>query len=465
LYWMISNRRTRWNFGLDTAIMWAQQLNKPLLVLEALRTGYKWACDRFHNFVIDGMRDNSKAFENTGIFYYPYLEPYPGAGKGMLKELSKNACVIITDFFPSFFLPQMVAAASSQVFCRMDQVDSNGLFPLFKTERVFPSAFSFRRYLQKHLPQYILEAPSSDPLTYRKLQPLKIIPENLLAKWPPVEHIFLNSSVRNLSLLPIDHNVSALAKQGGSKTASETLNIFVNQRLDNYASNRNDPDLRKTSELSAYLHWGHISVHEIFWEVMKSQNWTPDKISQKADGKRSSWWGANENVEAFLDELITWRELGYNMSTMTNKYDTYESLPEWARKTLSDHQNDTREYLYDIQSLEKAETHDPIWNAAQRELVTTGTIHNYLRMLWGKKILEWTLTPQRALEIMIELNNKFAIDGRNPNSYSGIFWILGRYDRPWGPERPIFGKIRYMSSQRTREKLKMENYLKILTST
>ncbi len=460
LYWMISNRRAQWNFSLDTAIMWAQQLNKPLLVLEALRAGHRWACDRFHNFVMDGMRDNSETLKDTGVFYYPYIESYPGAGKGLLKELSIKACVIIADFFPSFFLPRMVAAALSQAACRMDQVDSNGLLPIFQTDRIFTSAFSFRRHLQKHLPRYILEAPSSDPLTYRKQEPLKRIPENILKKWSPIEDAFLNSSDRDLSSLPIDHNVRAVSKRGGAKAASESLGTFISERLHRYASDRNEPDIPTTSELSAYLHWGHISVHQIFWSLMRSENWTPDKISTRTDGKRSGWWGATENAEAFLDELITWRELGYNMCSITNEYDSYESLPEWARKTLSDHQDDTREYLYDLEILEKAKTHDPIWNAAQRELVTTGTIHNYLRMLWGKKILEWTITSQMALEIMIELNNKYALDGRNPNSYTGIFWILGRYDRPWGPERPIFGKIRYMSSKRTREKLKMDNYLK-----
>jgi deoxyribodipyrimidine photo-lyase len=193
---------------------------------------------------------------------------------------------------------------------------------------------------------------------------------------------------------------------------------------------------------------------------MRFENWTPDRLSTKTDGKRSGWWGASENAEAFLDELITWRELGYNMCSLRSDYDSYESLPEWARKTLSERQNDTKEYLYDFEDLEKARTHDPIWNSVQRELVNTGSVHNYLRMLWGKKILEWTTAPQKSLEIMIELNNKYALDGRNPNSYTGIFWTLGRYDRPWGAVRSIFGKIRYMSSTRTREKLKMDNYLR-----
>ena len=171
----------------------------------------------------------------------------------------------------------------------------------------------------------------------------------------------------------------------------------------------------------------------------------------------------SESSERFLDQLITWRELGYNMCTLRDDYDQFESLPDWAQQTLEDHAADPRPYLYDLEQLETAATHDQLWNAAQWQLVTTGKMHNYLRMLWGKKILKWTSSPRVALEIMLELNNKYALDGRNPNSYSGIFWVLGRYDRPWGPERPVFGKIRYMTSQNTARKLKVKRYIEQFT--
>ena len=170
-----------------------------------------------------------------------------------------------------------------------------------------------------------------------------------------------------------------------------------------------------------------------------------------------------EAAESFLDELITWREVGYNMCALRSDFDQYESLPEWARKTLDEHAGDPRPHVYDLQQLESAGTHDPLWNAAQWQLVTTGRMHNYLRMLWGKKILEWSPTPRAALQVMLELNNKYALDGRNPNSYSGIFWVLGRYDRAWGPERPVFGKIRFMSSENTARKLKVKRYIERFT--
>lgn len=184
----------------------------------------------------------------------------------------------------------------------------------------------------------------------------------------------------------------------------------------------------------------------------------PDRLAKSASGKREGWWGASPGAEAWLDQFVTWRELGYNLTSHRDDYDHFESLPDWARATLEKHARDRREYVYSIDELAAAATHDPLWNAAQTQLVREGRIHNYLRMLWGKKILEWTASPREALEIMIELNNRYALDGRNPNSYSGIFWVLGRYDRPWGPERPVFGTVRYMSSQNTQRKLHVEEY-------
>jgi deoxyribodipyrimidine photo-lyase len=157
---------------------------------------------------------------------------------------------------------------------------------------------------------------------------------------------------------------------------------------------------------------------------------------------------------------VTWRELGYNFCSLRPGFDRFESLPDWAKATLARHAQDPRATVYDLPSFAAAQTHDPLWNAAQTQLVREGRIHNYLRMLWGKKILEWTRSPEDALEVMIELNNRYALDGRDPNSYSGIFWVLGRYDRPWGPERPIFGTVRYMSSANTARKMSVKGYLR-----
>jgi len=167
----------------------------------------------------------------------------------------------------------------------------------------------------------------------------------------------------------------------------------------------------------------------------------------------------SREAESFLDELVTWRELGYNMASRRPDYDRYESLPDWAQATLAKHAGDPRPEVYTLADFEAGRTHDEIWNAAQGQLAGEGRIHNYLRMLWGKKVLHWSETPRQALAHLIELNNKYALDGRNPNSYSGIFWCLGRYDRPWAPERPIFGSVRYMSSESTRRKFKVDRYV------
>jgi deoxyribodipyrimidine photo-lyase len=187
-------------------------------------------------------------------------------------------------------------------------------------------------------------------------------------------------------------------------------------------------------------------------------------VASKTTGSRTGWWGVSEDAEAFLDQLVTWRELGYQSSAREQAYDRYESLPSWARQTLAHHAADRRSPLYLMEDFEQARTHDPLWNAIQTQLLRDGCVHNYLRMLWGKKILEWSASPQDALEIMIHLNNRHALDGRNPNSYSGIMWVLGKYDRAWGPERPVFGKVRYMSSQNTARKVRLKKYLNTFSS-
>jgi deoxyribodipyrimidine photo-lyase len=185
----------------------------------------------------------------------------------------------------------------------------------------------------------------------------------------------------------------------------------------------------------------------------------PEKLALRNNGAREGWWNMSASAEQYLDQLITWREVGYNFTAHREDYDRYVSLPPWAQKTLEQHSTDPRLHQYTLEEFESGSTHDPLWNAAQGQLFREGHIHNYLRMLWGKKILEWSASPQSALSILIELNNKYGLDGRNPNSYSGIFWCLGRYDRPWGPERPIFGTVRYMSSENTARKFSVKNYI------
>jgi deoxyribodipyrimidine photo-lyase len=460
LYWIIANRRTRWNFSLQRAVEWSIKLSKPLLILEALRCGYDWASDRLHRFVMDGMKDNEARLADTGVFYYPYLEPKPGAGKGLLRELSKRACVVVTDDFPAFFLPRMIASAARQINVLMEKVDSNGLLPIRWTEKVYLTAFSFRRFLQNNIEPHLHSFPSPDPLA-GGISPFSgQLANTILERWAPALEIISSPDVNTLARFPIDHSVQPSFISGGEQAAKYVLKAFLENTLNRYTDSRNHPDDDATSGLSPYLHFGHLSAHEVFNELTRREGWSKVRISGVGKGQREGWWGMSRNAESFLDQLITWRELGYNMCALQPQYDRYESLPDWARDTLQKHRKDPRPRLYDLDQLENADTYDPLWNAAQRQLKKEGRLHNYLRMVWGKKILEWTRSPEEALHIMIHLNNKYGLDGRNPNSYTGIFWILGRYDRPWAPERPVFGKIRYMSSENTAKKLRLKQYLR-----
>jgi deoxyribodipyrimidine photo-lyase len=460
LYWMIASRRTTWNFALQRAVEWAHRLRKPLLVLEALRCDHRWACDRLHRFVLDGMLDNARRLRATGVLYYPFVERRVGEGKGLLAALAGEACLVVTDDFPCTFLPRMVAAAARQVSVRMEKVDSNGLLPLRAARVVFPSAFAFRRFLQHELHPHLEALPDPDPLSRVKLPPAGELPDEIVRRWPPASDRLLEGSADSLAGLPIDHTVRPVETRGGALAGHMSLVRFITQRLSHYAEHRNDPDENVCSGLSPYLHFGHVSAAAVFHEIAEREGWTPRKLSQEATGRKSGWWGMSASAEAFLDELVTWRELGYNLTWQRDDYDRFESLPDWARRTLEKHARDAREHIYGLAEFESARTHDPLWNAAQTQLVREGRIHPYLRMLWGKKILEWTHDPREALDIMIELNNKYALDGRNPNSYSGIFWVLGRYDRPWGPERPVFGAVRYMSSSNTARKVRLTEYLR-----
>jgi len=453
LYWMIAARRTSWSFALDHAIARAKELERPIVVFEPLRIGYRWASDRLHAFVLQGMRDNAAAFAKANITYLPYVERTAGEGKGLLAELAKRACLVITDEQPGFFLPHMVAAAASLPVL-LEQVDGNGLLPLRATDRAFPSAALFRRHLQKTIAPHLVTVPKATPLA-RVPSTLRDgeVASAITKRWSFTADV-------DLSSLAIDHSVPPAPIIGGAVAARRVLDDFIATKLRRYGDGHNHPDDDAASGLSPWLHFGHVSAHDVASRVWADASWDPSRVADaKVTGSREGWWGLPPSHESFLDELITWRELGYGFCFHRTDYDRYSSLPDWAQKTLGDHASDPRPVTYTPKQLEAAATADEVWNAAQRQLVAEGRIHNYLRMLWGKKILEWSPTPQKALATLIDLNNRYAIDGRDPNSYSGIFWTLGRFDRPWAPVRPIFGAIRYMSSTNTVKKLHIKKYL------
>ena len=459
LYWMTNCRRTTRSFALDRAVEWALELDRGLLVLEALRCDYDWASDRFHRFILDGMADNASAMQGrAGVTWYPYVERQPGEGRGLISALAQNAAVVITDDYPTFFIPSMVTAVQSRIPVRFEAVDGNGLVPMRATSRAYPSAYTFRRYLQKALPVQLGLVPACSPVDRLAGIQAPAVQDSIGSRWPSASAELLAGGPE-LAQLPLDHSVGTVPLHGGERAAFGRLEMFLGQRLSGYADDRNHPDEETESGLSPYLHFGHISVHTVLQRLAEHQEWTPSFEDRPTNGKRTGWWGMTPEAEAFLDQLVTWRELGFNMAANRSYHRDYESLPEWAAATLESHAADPRPHLYDLEQLAASDTHDEIWNAAQRQLAREGVMHNYLRMLWGKKILKWTEHPREAAELMIELNNRYAIDGRDPNSYSGIYWCLGRYDRPWGPERPVFGKVRYMTSRNTARKLKLVEFL------
>lgn len=454
LYWMIGARRPSWNFALDRAVDWADELGKPLLVLEALRSDYRWACDRFHQFVIDGMLANARAFAQARISYHPYLEPHPGASRGLLASLAARAAVIVTDDTLVFDLPVLLSKAVARTRGRFEAVDGYGIVPLAAPAVTFPTAYAFRRHLQRTLPDLLNIAPRPEVPDDRDRRLPGGVPKEVVTAWPAAT---LDRGV-SLAAFPIDHAIAIAPQRGGWEEARRALDDFVHGALRRYEQ-RSHPDAHATSGLSPYLHFGHLSPHEVVACVLDAEGWSIDCLSRNTAGKREGWWGVSPQAEGFLDQVVTWRELGGN-GARADDYTQYESLPAWARQTLERHAGDPRAHVYGLEEFATASTHDEVWNAAQRELAFEGRLHNYMRMLWGKKILEWTRAPREALDVMVELNNRYALDGRDPNSYSGIFWVLGRYDRPWGPERPIYGTIRYMTSESAVRKLNLDDYLR-----
>lgn len=457
LYWMHSNRRLYSNFALEYAVAWANKLDKPLVILETLISDYSWASDRFHQFMIDGIKEKSQDCSRRGVSYFSYLEPRAGAWIGLVERVADDACIVISDEYPAFIQPGFNRDLEKAISVPFTTIDSCGMIPLALTDKAPYAAFLFRKVVQKNFKESWANMPAADPLADLKVKPASLSTD-IFTRWPQLTAAADWSEITP-SEFDIDHSVGSLMYAGNRATGLKRLDDFIARNLPRYGTERNDPDSSAASGMSPFLHFGTISEYEIVQKILDQQpaGWAADAL-EYVGGKSEGYFGGHLYVEKYLDELITWRGVGFHYAHHEPDYDKFESLPDWSQNTLNEHTKDPRPVLYTLEQLESAQTYDPIWNAAQRELVRDGIIHNYLRMLWGKKILEWSPDPETALAYMIELNNKYAIDGRDPNSYSGIFWCLGRFDRPWF-ERPIFGTIRYMSSDSTKKKVKLRNYL------
>jgi deoxyribodipyrimidine photo-lyase len=425
VYWMQRAQRGVDNPALDVAIAAANELQRPVAVFFGLHPKYPNANLRHYAFLVEGLEETKRRIERRGTAFV--LRSYPD--HDLLRFCAEvKPCLAVGDENPMHEPERWRLSLARDLNGPFWTVDADVVVPskLFPKEEY--AARTIRPKLQKLLPVF-LQRPDNLKARYHwteRNQPggRKITPSRLLDE------------------LPLDRSAEPVSQfKGGTAEGRRLLRRFINERLANYETARNQPQIAGTSELSAYLHFGHLGPLTIALAVLD------------ADAPETA-------KTAFLEELIVRRELAINYVARNPQYDRLAGSPEWGRKTLAEHAADPRPYYYTEAQLEAAETHDPLWNAAQLEMVVTGRMHGYLRMYWAKKILEWTEAPEGAFEIAVRLNDRYELDGRDPNGYAGIAWAIGgKHDRPWGPQRPVFGLIRYMSSEGCARKFDVRAYI------
>ncbi|HEX6124884.1 MAG TPA: deoxyribodipyrimidine photo-lyase [Pyrinomonadaceae bacterium] len=430
LYWMQMYKRTSHNHALTFAIRKANELRLPLVVYEGLKYYYPWASDRLHTFILEGVAEKRREFERLGIRYVFYLQKDADSPKQTVALLAKDAACIVTDDYPCFIIPDHNRRVAERADIPVYAVDSNGVIPMATFEKEEYAAYTIRPKVKKILPNYLKafaeEVIEIDGKAVEVSCPETDVTESKLAQF--------------VAECDIDHSVKpSPVYHGGTSNGRARLRKFVEEILPHYGSARNKPEQDGSSRLSAYLHFGFLSPLEIALAV------------RNADAP-------HESKGAFLEELIVRRELSFNFTLRNPRYDSLAALPAWAQKTMREHIDDERQFIYSLEEFEKAETHDELWNAAQREMVATGEMHNYVRMLWGKNVIAWSPTYEIAFETLVHLNNKYCLDGRDPNSYAGILWCFGKHDRPW-MQRPVFGTMRYMTSGSTGKKFDSKKYI------
>jgi deoxyribodipyrimidine photo-lyase len=455
LYWAQAYRRLERNHALDYALRCSTELGRPLVVYEGLRIDYPWASRRLHRFVLEGMAASAARAARLGLNYWPFVERAKGEGRGLLRRLAARACLVVTDDYPCFIVPAQAHALAAKADVAVFAVDSNSVVPL----ALLGAAVSAAAHLRPRLHKAFGEAwghraavePEVPAAARRSIE-------------APFETWRADDVGALVDALPLDPLTPVPARVGGAPAGRARLRAFVSGHLRGYAESRSEPrspDEGHASGLSPYLHFGHLSIEEVVEAVLSTAgHWTPDELRVHNRGRREGYFSDDPDVNAFLDEALTWRDVGFNWhrARAADAARLERALPAWALATLGAHASDPRPRLYTPEDLEAGATHDPLWNAAQKELVATGAIHNYLRMLWGKKVLEWSPSPAAAYRTLEHLNNKYALDGRDPNSYTGILWCLGLFDRPWPPERKVFGSVRYMSSENTARKFDLAPY-------
>ena len=432
LYWMQSTHRLRENWALRFATIEADRLNRPLIIFHELTPDYEYASDRFHTFALEGVKELAAEAAALGYSYHFALRHRKAPDARALRQLAARACIVVTDLAPTGGVRERTARFAASAPCRVIAVDSVGIVPAAMLPREEYAARTIRPKLAR-LRDISLElvadrppkrAPSASLLASLELETLDVARADVAAEVARCE---------------IDHSVAAVATRGGRSAARERLAHFVHSGLQSYRDRRKEPaDIDGSSRLSPYLRFGQISAAEV---------------------ARAALAGApGEEAEAFLDEMITWRELSLNFCLHNASYASLDALPAWVRRSMDDHADDPREVIYPLATLESADTHDALWNAGQRELLTSGHLHNAVRMLWGKSVLLWSATYDEALQSLLYLNDRYALDGRDPNSYANILWCFGKFDRPFAA-RPVWGTIRPMSLARARAKFDVERYV------
>ena len=437
LYWMQTTQRVQHNFALEFAIEQANRLRLPVLVYHGLRHDYPWANDRIHTFILETVVDLYKDFEARGIQYVFYLErtgddaeARRGAGKpSPLVELARRAALVTTDFFPTFIVPRQIKALRAKVDTPILAVDSATVVPMKHFDREHATAVGFRPRLMAALPEYLRPLRAVEPQVRRRTEvpfdPINPTPDDIPAL---------------VASCDIDHDVPpARTLRGGPAAARRRLDHFIERGLPRYEEDRGDPNEDATSMLSPYLHFGNISPHEVVLQTREA--------------------GPAAQFAKFQDELLTWREISHNFVYHNRRHRTVDSIPGWAREELQKGEADPRPVLYSEEEMELGHTGDELWNAAQRAYLVDGWMHNSLRMLWGKAVLQWTRNAEEALRVLEHFNNKYSLDGRDPNSYGGIHWIFGKFDRPFY-RRPIYGTVRFQSLKAAAKKFNVPRYLK-----
>jgi deoxyribodipyrimidine photo-lyase len=431
LYWMQTTHRAHDNFALDFAVEQANALGLPVLVYHGLRPDYPWASDRLHGYILESAADLHARFEERGIPYAFYLDTVggPRPEPSPLVALARRAALVVTDYFPTFIVPRQIRALRRRVETPVVAVDSCTVVPLGFHRREHATARTIRPVLHAALPHYLHRRESPEPRVRRSIE---------LPFEPTVPTA---GSIPGLvARCPVDHGVPPAREiRGGTTAGRARLRAFLERGLPVYAESRGDPNAEHaTSRLSPYLHFGNLSPHEVLLAAREA--------------------GPAAQYEKFEDEALVWRELAHNFVHFDRRHRTADAIPAWAREELRKGEADPRPALYPDATLEQARTGDELWNAAQRAYLVDGWMHNTMRMLWGKAVLQWTPDAAACLRILEHLNNKYALDGRDPNSYAGIHWIFGKFDRPFY-RRPVYGTVRYQSLRAAAGKFDVGAYI------